>query len=161
MESQTAFNISLSILAFFSKRNLFNGLTQWATNQLARLTIFLNKPNIANNVEELATIWQELMPEDGREYFKIGEIKKNTAYTEIHLQCPLRGTGNVEACNKLMNYDRKLMNAAGGTLIVLESQSNSGKNYCRLAIRKEGLDTSDLIPANKKGKVNQNKTTTR
>ena len=85
-----------------------------------------------------------------KEYFKIDEITEDTAYTKIHLECPLKGTGNVEACYKLMNYDRSLMKAIGGELVVLESQSNSGKNYCRLAIRKQGQDISDLIPAHKK-----------
>ncbi|MEL6250907.1 MAG: hypothetical protein AAFR87_02750 [Bacteroidota bacterium] len=58
--------------------------------------------------------------------------------------------GNVETCYKLMNYDRKLMKKSGGELIVLESQSNSGKNFYRLAIRPQGIDTQDLIPTHKK-----------
>lgn len=87
------------------------------------------------------------MPPDGQEFFKIGEYDEKTAFTEIHLHCPLRGTGNVEACHKLMNYDRQLMDQVGGQLIVLESQSNSGKHYCQLAIRKKGDGISDLKAA--------------
>lgn len=90
------------------------------------------------------------MPPDGQKHFKISEIKDDTAYTEIHLHCPLRGSGNAHACYKLMNYDRKLMEAVGGQLVVLESQSNSGEKYCKLAIRKRGESVDDLQQAHLK-----------
>lgn len=90
------------------------------------------------------------MPPDGWKYFQIKEITAETAYVEIHLHCPLRGTGKVHTCYKMMNYDRKLMRGVGGSLIVLESQSNSGKEFCKLAIRREGVSTHDLVPAHKK-----------
>ena len=150
LERQFVFNILLHFLAFFAKRKIFRPFTCWATHQLANLNLYLNKPQPANDVAELAKTWQELMPPDGQAFFKIAEVKDDTAYTEIHLQCPLRGTKDVEACYQLMNYDRKLMEAVGGQLIVLESQSNSGREFCRLAIRKKGQDTSDLIPAHLK-----------
>ncbi|MEM6831190.1 MAG: hypothetical protein AAF551_11810 [Bacteroidota bacterium] len=49
-----------------------------------------------------------------------------------------------------MNYDRALMKNIGGSLTVLESQSNSGQQYCRLAIRKLEDPTDDLLPAHLK-----------
>jgi hypothetical protein len=152
LEKQAVFNFTLKILAFFSQRKWGKSLTSWATTQTANLNLLLNKPKKAVNTEELAKTWQQLMPPDGQENFKIKEITDDTAITEIHLHCPLRGTGNVEACYKLMNYDRKLMDKVGGELIVLESQSNSGKPYCKLAIRKKGADTTDLIPAHQQDK---------
>lgn len=152
LEKQSVFSTTLRFLAFISQRKIFNGLTYWLTSQSARLNILLNKPKVAEEVNELAQTWQDLMPPNGKKYFPIKEIDGETAYTEIHLRCPLRGTGNVEACYKLMNYDRKLMEKTGGQLIVLESQSNSGKNYCRLAIRKKGADVEDLIPAHQRNK---------
>ena len=79
------------------------------------------------------------MPPDGKKYFQVKDTKDNAIHTEIHLHCPLRGSGDVNACYKLMNYDRKLMESVGGQLIVLESQANSGKKYCKLAIRKQGV----------------------
>ncbi|MEL7123933.1 MAG: hypothetical protein AAFO07_31130 [Bacteroidota bacterium] len=45
---------------------------------------------------------------------------------------------------------KKYLETAGGQLIVLESQSNSGKNHCRLAIRKVDVLIDDLTPAYKK-----------
>ncbi len=150
LEKLAVFKVTLRILAFFSQRQLFDAITQWATDQTAKLNIFLNQPEPSKEVGELAKSWQQMMPKDGQQYFKLGEITEDTAYTEIHLHCPLRGTGNVEACYKLMNYDRKLMEAIGGELIVLESQSNSGKHHCRLAIRSKGQSTADLVPAHRK-----------
>ena len=48
-----------------------------------------------------------------------------------------------------MNYDRKLMRNVGGNLVVLESQSNSGKPFFKLAIIKKELPIDDLVPAHK------------
>ncbi|MEO0895653.1 MAG: hypothetical protein AAFY71_04615 [Bacteroidota bacterium] len=151
LEKQIVFSASLKVLAFLAQRKGFDKLTGWATAQAAKLNLLLNRPTSGSSVEELAHTWQELMPPDGRKYFPIKEIDEQTAYTEIHLHCPLRGTGNVEACYKLMNYDRTLMANTGGELIVLESQSNSGKKYCKLAIRVKGADTDDLTPAHLSG----------
>ncbi len=147
--SQKTFVNVLRFLAFFSQKKIFDRLTFWMTKKNAKLNIRLNQPKQATNVSDLAITWQQLMPNDGQHLFKITEISKDTAYTEIHLHCPLRGTGNVEACYKLMNYDRTLMEEIGGELVVLESQSNSGKNYCSLAIREKGQNMNDLIPAHK------------
>ncbi len=150
LEKQAVFNFTLRILAFLAKRKRFDRLTQRATTQSAQLNILLNKPKPAGDVAALAKTWMELMPPDGQENFQIEEVTADTVYTQIHLHCPLRGSGDAQACHKLMNYDRKLMEQVGGQLIVLESQSNSGKPYCRLAIRKAGVAVDDLIPAHKK-----------
>lgn len=147
LSSQKTFNRILKILAFFSQRKMFDQFTLWLTKKNANLNVRLNKPKATDNVTELAETWKKMMPSDGAEFFKIKEVVEDTAYTEIHLHCPLRGTGNVEACYKLMNYDRTLMKAIGGELIVLESQSNSGKNYCSLAIRRMGENIDDLVQA--------------
>lgn len=76
------------------------------------------------------------MPPNQQELFRVTHIEDDTAYAEIHLHCPLRGTGDGEACHKLMHYDRSLMRSVGGSLEVLNSQATSGKSFCQLAIRK-------------------------
>ena len=53
----------------------------------------------------------------------------------------------------MMNYDRTLMEKVGGQLIVLETQANSGKDHCKLAIRKAGEDISDLVPAHERSEA--------
>lgn len=152
LEKQAVFSGTLRILAFFARRERFDRWTQWATRLSARLNLRLNRPAMPSDVHGLGKTWKQLMPPDGQDYFTIAKETEDTVYTEIHLPCPLRGTGNVEACHKLMNYDRTLMEANGANLIVLESQSNSGKPYCRLAIRPNGLPTNDLIPAHMTGR---------
>lgn len=150
LNKQAIFNIVLQVLAFTARSKNFNRLTYWATNRLAILNIWINKPLPNTDTHALAKTWKDLMPADGQEFFKVKEVDSQTAIVEIHLHCPLRGTGDVNACYKLMNYDRTVMNKIGANLIVLESQSNSGNNYCTLAIRQKEVDTSDLIPAHDK-----------
>lgn len=147
LEKQAVFFLTLKILAVFARRSYFDQITLWMTRAFAKLNVRLNQAKPVTEVTALAAAWQEMMPPDGQEFFKITEVTSDTAFAEIHLHCPLRATGDVHACYKLMNYDRSLMQAVGGELVVLESQSNSGKNYCRLAIQKAGQDMKDLIPA--------------
>lgn len=150
LEKQAVFNQSLSTLHFFSKWKITTFLVIPITNLLARINLLLNKPKASGDLEDLAQTWRKLMPPDGQEYFKIKEIKDNTAITEIHLNCPLRGSGNTDMCHQFMNYDRQLMEKVGGSLTVLESQSEKGKSHCTLAIRRKEDDLSDLIPAHKR-----------
>ena len=150
LEKLSVFKFILKCLSFFARKKPFGRLTQWLTTSSARLNLLLNKPSPNHEVSGLAETWQQLMPRDGQELFKVTDMDERTAYVEIHLHCPLRGTGDVQACYKLMNYDRQLMKKVGGELIVLESQSNSGSNYCKLAIRKAGEPTHDLLPAHMK-----------
>ena len=150
LERQVVFTTVLRMLSFLARRSYLDGLTQWVTRMVAQLNLLLNKPPRSESPSELAETWRNLMPLDGQENFTIEAVDDKTAYTQIHLHCPLRGTGDVHACYKLMNYDRALMRKVGGELIVLESQSNSGKPYCRLAIRPLGGSTTDLVPAHER-----------
>ena len=147
LKSLAVFKTSLKFFSILSKYDVLNPFTKFLTSYSAKLNIFINKAQKVKSVEELAKNWQKLMPADARELFQIKSIDGNTAITEIHLHCPLRGTGLVNSCYKLMNYDRTLMKKVGGQLVVLESQANSGNNYCKIAIRPEGEDISDLKPA--------------
>lgn len=92
---------------------------------------------------ELAAEWNRLMPTP-RNAFPVVGSDRETARVEIHIQCPLRGTGNAEACWRAMEFDRALLRGVGGRLVVLESQAVTGADRCRLAIRSAGADMSDL-----------------
>ncbi len=92
---------------------------------------------------ELADEWNRLMPEP-RTAFPIIEADGETAHVEIRVRCPLRGSGNAEACWRSMEFDRALIEASGGRLVVMESQSVTGGDRCRLAIRPDGADFDDL-----------------
>ncbi|OJJ21503.1 hypothetical protein BKI52_13240 [marine bacterium AO1-C] len=152
LEKLSTFKFTLRIFAFFAKRKIFTRFTQFLTTKSAKLNIKLNNPQPATDAKALAKVWQQMMPPDAQDKFTIGKIDQDTdtARVKIGIKCPLRGTGNVEACYKLMNYDRTLMKAVGGELIVEKSQSNSGEGHCILAIRKLGADTSDITPAHLK-----------
>jgi hypothetical protein len=62
----------------------------------------------------------------------------------------LADTDDVSACYRLMEYDRRLLEHIGGEFVVLESQASPNIRVCRVAIRKKGADTADLIPAHEK-----------
>ncbi|MEO0340003.1 MAG: hypothetical protein AAF242_12410 [Bacteroidota bacterium] len=102
----------------------------------------------AQSLEELGTNWQKGFP--AKKQVPITHQDKNTVYGEIHTPCPLRGTGDVDACYKMMSYDRTIVEQGGGQFIVLESQAEKGKQKCKIAIRFQGEDTSDLIHAHKR-----------
>jgi hypothetical protein len=88
---------------------------------------------VARTPEALGREWERLL--GNPKYARITEIEQDTAYGEITARCPLRGTGDVEACHRLMAYDRSLLAPIGGRLVVLSSQAEPGRTSCRVAIR--------------------------
>ena len=96
-----------------------------------------------DSAADLAQEWNRLMPTP-RSAFPITRVDGDTAFVEIRIRCPLRGTGNAEACWRSMEFDRALIKESGGTLVVLESQSVTGGECCKLAIRPQGADFTDL-----------------
>lgn len=147
IEKQLFFSLMLEFLSLISKWEITKKWIQPMTTFFARVNLKLNKPTKVNDVRKLAETWKMLMPPDGQDNFKISSITEDTAFVEIHLKCPLRGTGKVHTCHSFMNYDRELVKNIGGNLIVLESQSNSGNTFCKLAIRQSEDKVDDLIPA--------------
>ena len=118
----------------------------WLAERFARLVDFTYRIRRQPTPAELAAEWNRLMPRP-REAFPVIESDDHTAVVEIRIHCPLRGTGNAEACWRAMAFDRALMRRAGGRLVVLESQSVTGGACCRLAIRREGSAMDDLTVA--------------
>lgn len=153
IEKQYFFNLMLEFLFLISKWETSKKWILSLTSFFARVNLKLNKPTKGDDVQKLAATWKMLMPPDGQDNFKISSITGDTAFVEIHLKCPLRGTGKVQTCHSFMNYDREQVKHIGGNLIVLESQSNSGNNFCKLAIRKSGDIVDDLIPAHLNDKM--------
>ncbi|MCB0738338.1 MAG: hypothetical protein KDC92_12545 [Bacteroidetes bacterium] len=145
LEKQSTFNLGLKFLALLAKWKVTETLIPFFTTLLAEINLKLNKPNISENIEELANSWLKVMPPDGQHHFKKIKITDDIAYMEIHLNYPLRNSGNMTACNNFMNYDRSILKSIGGSLTVLESQANSGKNYCSVAIKRLNDTSGDLI----------------
>lgn len=95
--------------------------------------------------EELGREWERLL--GNRKYAHVTAIDETTAYGEITGRCPLRGTGDLEACHRLMAYDRGLMERHGARFVVLASQAEVGRTSCRIAMRANELAADDLVPA--------------
>jgi hypothetical protein len=70
----------------------------------------------------------------------IVEVHEDLVIAEIRTQCPLRGTGDLAACHRMMAYDRAVVGRAGGQFEVLESQATPGLVRCRVAIRPSPRD---------------------
>ncbi|MFK7990457.1 MAG: hypothetical protein AB8I08_30835 [Sandaracinaceae bacterium] len=99
----------------------------------------------ALSAEELGAQWQRLMPNP--KVVPVTHVEDDTAYAEIRIHCPLRGTGDVHACHRIMGYDRTLLEPMGGRFVVLESQAEPGVTHCRVALRPKNLPSDDLVDA--------------
>ncbi len=93
----------------------------------------------------LGATWQRAFP--AKKQVPIVRIDETTAYGEIHTECPLRGSGDLEACHRMMAYDRGFMRRAGARFVVLRSQAEPGVTVCQIAIRDMTLAADDLVPA--------------
>jgi hypothetical protein len=97
---------------------------------------------------EMGARWQQTFPSPHQ--VPVTRVDDTTAYAEIHVQCPLRGTGDVAACHKLMAYDRAIAAQAGAAFVVLRSQAEPGVTTCQVALRALNLPREDLKPAHEK-----------
>ena len=100
---------------------------------------------VAPTAAALGAEWERLLP--SRKTAHVTSVDERTAFGEITIHCPLRGTGDVDACHRMMAYDRRLLAPVGGQLVVLRSQAEPGVTACQVAIRRTGLAVDDLIPA--------------
>jgi hypothetical protein len=153
-----AFLIGLSLNAWLTRRPFFRIIEVLVTTPIfVFLTRTIRGKGPETNfqtAESLGKEWERLL--GSRRYAHIVRIDEETktAYGEITGFCPLRGTGDVMACHRLMAYDRGLMKPLGARLVVLESQSELGRTSCSIAIRANDLVASDLVAAHERvGKV--------
>jgi len=102
------------------------------------------------SLEALGREWERLLGD--RRYARVTEIDaaSQTVYGEITGRCPLRGSGDVDACQRLMAYDRGLMAPHGARFVVLASQAEPGRTTCQIAMRPALLPASDLLPAHQR-----------
>lgn len=112
---------------------------------LGGLTLALKRGGEQPDVATVAREWQRMMP--SRKMVPIVEETPDTVVAEIHAHCPYRGTGNVHGCQRMMEYDRKMLETIGGELVVLRSQAEPGVSVCQVALRRKGADLSDLVPS--------------
>jgi hypothetical protein len=138
----------LSATSLLARNRRLNALTRSVMRSLAGLTLKFKGGRRKRSIEEIGREWQRMFP--SRKFVPIVGIEKETVYAEIRTRCPLRATGDVQACYRLMEYDRRLMEVIGGEFVVLQSQAEPETEFCRVAIRKKGEPTYDLVPAHEK-----------
>lgn len=123
------------------------GLTHWLTETklrniigkplmrgLGNLTVVVKKARNKDSAIESAEEWQRMFP--SKKMVPITKIDGDTVHAEIRSECPYRGSGNVEGCYRMMEYDRRMMEKIGSTFIVVKSQAEPGVSHCQIAISK-------------------------
>lgn len=142
----------LATSAWMATKESLNPITSAFMSGIAKATIKSKGIREAKNLADLGSQWQRGFPSPKQ--VPIKEITTDTVIAEIHTPCPLRATGDVHACYRMMQFDREIVKKAGGQFIVLASQASPGNTFCTVALRLQGADTSDLIPAHESGAVN-------
>jgi len=139
---------SLAVSAWFARRPRFNAVTSALMRAMARLAIRTKGIREARDAADLGAQWQRAFP--SAKQVPIRRIENDTVYAEIHTPCPLRGTGDVHACHRMMEFDRAVASHAGGQFVVLRSQAEPGRTWCEVALRRGGLPLTDLTPAHER-----------
>ena len=142
-------------------KHLFHSLihvTRWLTENerrnllgkpvlrfLGTVTLAIKNGKKQDGVEQAAEEWRNMFP--SKEMHPITKIEGDTVFAEIQIHCPYRGSGNIEGCNRMMEYDRRMMETIGADFVVLKSQAEPGVEHCLVAMTREIEDRKDLIPA--------------
>jgi hypothetical protein len=139
---------TLSAIAFFARRPRLQTVSYWLTHSLARLTVRTKRIGQARSLAELGPLWQQSFP--SRKQVPIELVTRDTVYAQILTPCPLRGSGDLQACHRMMQFDRSVVAHAGGQFVVLESQATPGVTRCRVAMRLNGQSLDDLVAAHER-----------
>lgn len=127
-------------------RTAWHWRTRWLARLLAQLIWRKNQGRPQQGTLAIAEEWRRLfgLPQ----FWRIERVEDDTAYCEIRFPCALEGSGDVAACQRLMEYDRALLKKIGGQLVVLQSRADPQiRGGCQVAIRRIDDLRADLIPA--------------
>lgn len=127
-------------------RTAWHWRTRWIARGLALFTWMRNGGQRQQETLAIAEEWRRLfgLPE----FWSIAQLEQDTAYCEIRFPCSLEGSGDVAACQRLMEYDRALLRRIGGQMVVLQSRADpTVRGACKVAIRRLEDRRDDLIPA--------------
>ncbi|MCA9644115.1 MAG: hypothetical protein KC492_25655 [Myxococcales bacterium] len=138
----------LQLLAFVARRPRLAAVSDFLTRSLARLTVRAKGIGTTREISQLGASWQRSFP--AKKQVPIESVSGNTVIARIHTRCPLRGSGDVHACHRMMEFDREVARLAGGQFVVLESQATPGVESCRVALRLQGESVEDLVPAHER-----------
>ncbi len=129
--------------AMLARRPKLTAFTRWLTRLSAWYSLTIKRGQPKTSLREVVSEWQRMFPSE--DINRLVSIDEGTAYAEVHVHCPLRGTGDVMACYRLMEYDRAMLERIGGQLVVLKSQAEPGRDVCKAALRLQDADMSDFI----------------
>ena len=113
-------------------------LTRWLMRLAAWYSLIMKRGQPKTSLREVVDEWQRMFPSP--RINRLVSIDADTAYAEVHVHCPLRGTGDITACYRLMEYDRAMLERIGGQLVVLKSQAEPGRSVCEVALRLQDAD---------------------
>ncbi|MBL8921142.1 MAG: hypothetical protein JNJ54_19925 [Myxococcaceae bacterium] len=149
-----AFNVGLALNVALTRSRARWLEQRVATPAFVRLTQLVRGRRRVEGAAALGAEWERLLASKKTAHVThvapASATTPETVYGEITMPCPLRGTGDVHACHRLMAYDRALVEAAGGQFLVLDSQAEPGRTSCRVAIRPAGAPVGDLTEAHRK-----------
>lgn len=135
----------LRLSAALARRESLKRLSSALMTLLAKIAIASKGIRRVDSLPELGRQWQRGFP--SAKQVPITAITEDTVYAEIHTPCPLRDSGDVHACHRMMQFDREVLRKAGGQFVVLASQATPGNRVCRVAIRRAGAPVDDLPQA--------------
>lgn len=138
-------NGMLAVSAALARRPQLWPLARTWSRLLAALTIRSRGIRPQTGLRQLGEQWQRSFP--SAKQVPITGMDAHTVYAEIHTPCPLRDSGETQACYRMMEYDRAVLQAAGGEFVVLRSQAEPGRTHCEVAMRHKGMPLADLTPA--------------
>lgn len=143
------FNSLMDLTHWLTETELRNVVGKPVMRGLGSLTLAVKKAEGKSTALESAEEWQRMFP--SKKMVPITTVDGDTIHAEIRSECPYRGSGNVEGCYRMMEYDRKMMEKIGSKFVVVKSQAEPGVTHCQVVISKskEGLpmEAKDRIAA--------------
>ncbi len=136
-----------AFVAMLARKQKFVALTRRFMRLSAWYSLTIKQGRPKTSLRDVVYEWQRMFP--SKNINRIGSIDEQTAYAQVHIHCPLRGTGDVLACYRLMEYDRAMLERIGGQLVVLRSQAEPGVEVCQVALRLQSVDIADLKAAHR------------
>ncbi len=118
--------------ALMARRPFVGRLIPLFMTGLAARTVRRKDSATCADPQTLGLAWQGAFV--SRKHVPIVAVDSLSAYGQILTPCPLRGTGDLQACWRMMAFDREVARRAGGHFFVLASQTESGRTFCEVAI---------------------------
>ncbi len=139
------FNNLISVTKWLTETEMKNFVGRPIMRALGLITVKVKRGKEKKSVHEAAKEWQKMFP--SKKLVPIVKEEDDTVYAEIRSECPYRGTGNVNGCYRMMEYDRKMMEIIGTDFVVLRSQAEINVDNCLVAFTINENKRKSLVDA--------------